>query len=692
MTELQTLDLSPDDWKVLLQSDEYCKRWNGAERSGFEMSPEAMCRQMRTAGEILSRLRTQRGVLLADDVGMGKTAVAIFVAAIFSSKGYRVRVLAPNKVMRRKWEIDLRQHLEALGELDSRLGLSQSKVRGAGAKRLRAGKAIVETHALKPGKTLACELLIVDEAHRARGEKTQLRLSLHKQRKQFQRVLFLTATPFSIDIKQLKGMLEFIGAENSELRNVLAFSRSLTRFWSPGAPQRAKDLNRLLDARTNAINAIKQWVIRHSVKNREQSEMKRYGSQVAWTISVPPADEKTLEVLLRADRTFALAKRVGCCERLGTNDARNHVGWGYLIREVEIMSSKAPSAPQQDADCFAFNGCVGQLKAVLHNTKTHQKASVVTAAVADRVRSQNEKVLVFCYHHSTAVELAELLFISLADAPAAPATESDVWVDAWHEIVDHDEELLKSAFIAWLSSSFIKRQIEAWLPRTPRTVHECVGLLSNTKVRFHGTELIAAAAQALLNRLTDTQSKSTRQVLKFVAEHPSKLEGELPCSPVVSVADPGSVEHETVPKIFFSHQQPDTLMEIFNSPFGPEVLVATDRLSEGVDLHRYCRHLVHYELSPSPIRVVQRNGRIRRLNSWAARVEEPICVAYPFLRGTRDEKLVAIMEQRLGCFELLLGGIGAKLADEDLQAGSREFHEAVAKLHANDRGSDPLAV
>ena len=52
--------------------------------------------------------------------------------------------------------------------------------------------------------------------------------------------------------------------------------------------------------------------------------------------------------------------------------------------------------------------------------------------------------------------------------------------------------------------------------------------------------------------------------------------------------------------LFIHNQQPDTVISIFNSPFGPDVLVVTDKLSEGIDLHRYCRHLIHYELDPSP--------------------------------------------------------------------------------------------
>ena len=52
----------------------------------------------------------------------------------------------------------------------------------------------------------------------------------------------------------------------------------------------------------------------------------------------------------------------------------------------------------------------------------------------------------------------------------------------------------------------------------------------------------------------------------------------------------------------------------------------------------FCRHLIHYELDPSPVRTLQRNGRVRRVGSWAALTGRPICYAYPTFGGTRDEK------------------------------------------------------
>ncbi len=57
--------------------------------------------------------------------------------------------------------------------------------------------------------------------------------------------------------------------------------------------------------------------------------------------------------------------------------------------------------------------------------------------------------------------------------------------------------------------------------------------------------------------------------------------------------------------------------------------------------------------SPSPIRIIQRNGRIRRVNSRAAKTKMSIEIAYPVFRGTRDEKLAKIMKDRLDRFDLI---------------------------------------
>jgi hypothetical protein len=76
------------------------------------------------------------------------------------------------------------------------------------------------------------------------------------------------------------------------------------------------------------------------------------------------------------------------------------------------------------------------------------------------------------------------------------------------------------------------------------------------------------------------------------------------------------------------------------------------------------------------VRTIQRNGRVRRVGSWAALTCQPICYAYPTFGGTRDEKAVAVMRQRINAFGLLLGGVPSLEDDED-GASQQSFAEAV---------------
>ncbi len=63
----------------------------------------------------------------------------------------------------------------------------------------------------------------------------------------------------------------------------------------------------------------------------------------------------------------------------------------------------------------------------------------------------------------------------------------------------------------------------------------------------------------------------------------------------------------------------DNLREAFNSPFWPMCLVTTAVGQEGLDFHRYCNHVVHWNLSPNPVDFEQREGRIQRYNSLLVR-------------------------------------------------------------------------
>jgi hypothetical protein len=96
------------------------------------------------------------------------------------------------------------------------------------------------------------------------------------------------------------------------------------------------------------------------------------------------------------------------------------------------------------------------------------------------------------------------------------------------------------------------------------------------------------------------------------------------------------------------------LMRAFNTPFFPDILVCSEVMSEGVDLQRYCRYIIHHDLAWNPSTIEQRTGRIDRLGCKAAG-RHSIVTYLPYLAGTADERQYRIMSEREQWFRVVMG-------------------------------------
>ena len=99
----------------------------------------------------------------------------------------------------------------------------------------------------------------------------------------------------------------------------------------------------------------------------------------------------------------------------------------------------------------------------------------------------------------------------------------------------------------------------------------------------------------------------------------------------------------------------DRIMLTFNTPFYPEILIASSVMAEGVDLHLNCRHVIHHDLDWNPSSLEQRTGRIDRLGAKAERSGHPIRVYLPYLEGCQDEKLFRVVMDRERWFGVVMG-------------------------------------
>jgi len=105
-----------------------------------------------------------------------------------------------------------------------------------------------------------------------------------------------------------------------------------------------------------------------------------------------------------------------------------------------------------------------------------------------------------------------------------------------------------------------------------------------------------------------------------------------------------------------------------------KILVATDTLSEGVNLHR-SNVVINYDIPWNPTRVIQRVGRVNRVNTKFDRIF--IYNFFPAKQANDQIKLKETAESKLSAFLELLGGDAALLTENE-PVGSHELFDKLS--------------
>jgi len=127
------------------------------------------------------------------------------------------------------------------------------------------------------------------------------------------------------------------------------------------------------------------------------------------------------------------------------------------------------------------------------------------------------------------------------------------------------------------------------------------------------------------------------------------------------------------------------LFDRFNGSLFPDILVCTQIGGEGIDLHRFCRVVIHYDLSFNPAKLEQRTGRCDRIGSKSERSAADLIVGIPLLAGSYDERIYETLLQRDREQEALIGsGVGGRegiaAIEEDLEDGPNEASDTNRRL------------
>ncbi len=98
----------------------------------------------------------------------------------------------------------------------------------------------------------------------------------------------------------------------------------------------------------------------------------------------------------------------------------------------------------------------------------------------------------------------------------------------------------------------------------------------------------------------------------------------------------------------------------FNTPFYPMVLIGNQTIQQGLDLHRQCRRVIHYDLRWNPSDLEQRIGRVERHGCLAERFdadrpEGKVQVIFPLLEYSTDPAIYDGVRLRERWMDFLLG-------------------------------------
>jgi SNF2 family DNA or RNA helicase len=198
--------------------------------------------QIETVRKVLRHFRGR--VLLADEVGLGKTIEAGLLLREYLLRGLvrRVLILVPTPLVS-QWQEELRSKFHLEFSIPPRTGASDRAGYWAGTDRVLASLAFAKSQ--RRAEVVAAapwDLVIVDEAHHCKNRATrnwQLVNSLNRRH-----LFLLTATPVQNNLLELYNLLTLL--EPGHLKTESDFKRQYVRRGNPRDPRNRERLRSLL--------------------------------------------------------------------------------------------------------------------------------------------------------------------------------------------------------------------------------------------------------------------------------------------------------------------------------------------------------------------------------------------------------------------------------------------------------------
>ncbi len=612
----------------------------------------------------MTALENHNGAIIADVVGLGKSIIASTIA-----RNLRLRsIIVCPPHLKGQWE-----------SYRDEFGFTAS-VFSSGL----ITEAIAHYDAIRKPKEQF--LIIVDEAHRIRNEYTKDYANLHSLCSG-NKVLLLTATPFNNRPNDIFSLLKLFQVPSRStlktVENLGATFRSLISQYNKMTESQRKgnindeEINKEIESISKAIRTIiNPLVIRRSrIDLQEIDEYKEDLKEQGIELVIPnDPEELTYDLGTLKSRYLNTLNRISPdteSEKINTFHYKAARYSPILYIKDELRNDLAQLLEKETNT--KFNMLIGSQTNVAKFMR-HLLVSRFESSVAAFRASLNNMII-------SAEHLVE--WVKKRDMIPVYKKGNLPDVENFYDSTDDGEEEIEEAFEKYKDKGFFEIPVKYVKDDFLDDVQNDIQLLKNLRETWFGKDGKIREDPKLISFIDIVKRKLTedpnRKLIVFsaYADTVNYLGTELQHAglPVMKYtsADASTVNKDKIKANFDAGIRQHLQRNDY------QVLVATDAISEGYNLNR-AGSIVNYDIPYNPTRVIQRIGRINRVNR---KMFDELYVFnyFPTDVGERETRTKEISTLKMAMIHAIMGeDTKALTSDEELQSFFKEqFQKELAK-------------
>lgn len=582
---------------------------------------------------IINKLEKHNGCILADSVGLGKTYEALAVIKYYEIRNKDVLVLCPKK-LKDNWTVyQANKHSKLNLLADDRFAYTVAYHTDLGRKSGISDADAVDLSTFDWG---IFDLIVIDESHNLRGNPKEKEVDgeIVYNRAKFlmervlksgskTKVLMLSATPVNTTLKDLRNQIYYITEESDDA---------------------LKDVTGIDSIENTLVNAQKQFT--DWAKQQKQSERKSSDLLVKLDSSFfKLLDELTIARSRKHILRYYNAERIGCFparqKPISIYPDIDLLGSFYSYDKIseEIQKYRLSLFNPHAYLLDDYKPLYGDTQMVLPFTQEEREIRLIGMMKVGFMKRLESSIYAFALTMQRTLAKIDALTDKINRFEANQATDESIEIeDDYQEQFDDDNSDFAEE---WSVGKKLKYQMKhldlrKWKKALRKDKDQLLSLFNtamsvtpNRDAKLHNLkELIAKKQTSQLNSgnrkvLIFTAFSDTATYLYDCIKDWAKSELGLHTA-LVS----GSTMNKTTLKMP-AHYQND--FNAILTCFAPkakqrdrisllpqteeiDILIATDCISEGQNLQD-CDYVINYDIHWNPVRIIQRFGRIDRINS-----------------------------------------------------------------------------